>query len=274
MFALLIAWAIYRYILRTFKVMEIFLTAQADYSPVVGVGFEISEEFEEEIPYSLTDYILQPIKLVPKIFRAMVIRPKLKYWLIALLIGSAFTGLGMWMVFQKLEIYLVGGGNIPEEALEAAKEIMNVFMKNPAVIYFEALLSELFIQIITAVVLFILVKLMSGGGGFSSSLMVAGLKNVPSILSGILMAYIGYVMPPMRWEIDLSTGNVGGFGGGAMPRGLEIQQQSINLLVSLWMIAIIYLACKYGFKMSRGRSLLAAVILWVVLNFTVFLALL
>ncbi len=238
------------------------------------MGFEISEGFEEEIPYSLTDYILQPIKLVPNIFRAMVIRPRLKYWFVALLIGSVFTGLGMWMVFQKLEIHLVGGGNIPEEALEVAKEMMNVFMRNPAVIYLEALLSELLLQIITAVVLFILVKLMSGEGGFSSSLMVVGLKNIPSILSGILMAYIGYVMPPIRWEIDLSTGNVGGLGAGTMPQGLEIQQQAINLLVSLWMVAVVYLACKYGFKMSRGRSLLTAVILWVVLNFTAFLALL
>jgi len=237
------------------------------------VGFEISEEFEEEIPYSLSDYLLQPVRLASTIFRAMVIKPKLKYWLVALLIGSTFTALGMWMVFQKLDISLVGGGNIPEEALEAAKEMMNVFMKNPAIIYIEALLSELFIQVITAVILFVLVKLMSGEGGFSSSLMVVGLKNIPSILSGLLMAYIGYIMPPIRWEIDLSTGNVGGFGGG-MPEGLEIQQQAINLLVSLWMVVIIYLACKYGFKMDKGRSLLTAVILWIVLNFTIFLGLL
>ncbi len=237
------------------------------------MGFEISEEFEEEIPYSLSDYLLQPVRLASTIFRAMVIKPKLKYWLVALLIGSTFTALGMWMVFQKLDISLVGGGNIPEEALEAAKEMMNVFMKNPAIIYIEALLSELFIQVITAVILFVLVKLMSGEGGFSSSLMVAGLKNIPSILSGLLMAYIGYIMPPIRWEIDLSTGNVGGFGGG-MPEGLEIQQQAINLLVSLWMVVIIYLACKYGFKMDKGRSLLTAVILWIVLNFTIFLGLL
>ncbi len=237
------------------------------------MGFEISEEFEEEIPYSLSDYLLQPVRLASTIFRAMVIKPKLKYWLVALLIGSTFTALGMWMVFQKLDISLVGGGNIPEEALEAAKEMMNVFMKNPAIIYIEALLSELFIQVITAVILFVLVKLMSGEGGFSSSLMVVGLKNIPSILSGLLMAYIGYIMPPIRWEIDLSTGNVGGFGGG-MPEGLEIQQQAINLLVSLWMVVIIYLACKYGFKMDKGRSLLTAVILWIVLNFTIFLGLL
>ncbi len=237
------------------------------------MGFEISEEFEEEIPYSLTDYLLQPIRLASTVFRAMVIKPKLKYWLVALLIGSVFTGLGMWMIFQKIEINLVGGGNIPEEALEAAKEMMNAFMKNPAIIYLEALLSELFIQLVTAVILFMLVKLMSGEGGFSSSLMVAGLKNIPSILSGLLMAYIGYIMPPMRWEIDLSTGNVGGFGG-VMPQGLEIQQQAINLLVSLWMVVIVYLACRYGFKMNKGRSLLTAVILWIVLNFTTFLSLL
>ncbi|GEM_PF-1445549 len=237
------------------------------------MGFEISEEFEEEIPYSLADYILQPIRLASTIFRAMVIKPKLKYWLVALLIGSAFTGLGMWMVFQKIEINLVGGGNIPEEALEAAKEMMNVFMKNPVIIYLEALLSELFIQLLAAVVLFVLVKLMSGEGGFSSSLMVAGLKNIPSILSGLLMAYIGYIMPPMRWEIDLSTGNVGGLGG-AMPQGLELQQQAINMLVSLWMVVIVYMACRYGFRMNKGRSLLTTVILWVVLNFTIFLSLL
>ncbi len=237
------------------------------------MGFEISDEFGEEIPYSLSDYLLQPVRLTASTFRAMVVKPKLKYWLVALLIGSAFTGLGLWMLFQKLEIDIVAGGsNIPEEALEAAKGMMNMFLKNPAIIYVEALISELFIQVVAAVILFVLVKLMSGEGGFSAALMVMGLKNIPSILSGILLAYVGFVMPPIRWEIDISSGSAAGLGG-SMPRSLEIQQGALNMLVSLWTVTIIYMACRHGFRMGKGSSFIAAAVMWIVLNFTMLLSL-
>lgn len=236
------------------------------------MGFELPEEFEE-IPYSLGDYLLQPIRLSAKIFRAIVIKPKLKYWIIALLVGSLFTWLGTWMLYQKIEINIIGGGSIPEEALQAAEGLFNVLMKNPAVTFLEASLSELLMQIIVAFALFVLIKLMSGKGGFSSALMVSGLESIPSILSGLLMAYLGYIMPPVTLEINLSASSLGGPGIG-LPEDLQMQQSEMSLLISLWTAMIVYLACRYGFGIGKGKSLISSAVIWLLMNFTIILGLL
>ncbi len=228
------------------------------------MGFEIEEGPSEEIPYSLKDYVLQPLRFSSRVFKGISINPKLKYWIIILLIGSIFVSIGSYSMLRNLNIEVNVGGNIPEETAEVVKGMMDLFIKNPIILFLESFISGLFFQAITAFVLFILVKLLTGSGKYSSALMVVGLNNIPSVLYGVLLLGLGLVMPPITWTINI-TPQGGSFGGAGLPTGIASQQSTLNVFISVWALAIIYSACRQGFEMSKSRSLLTALITWLII---------
>ncbi len=227
------------------------------------MGFEIEEEPSEEIPYSLKDYILQPLRFDSKVFKGMSTNPKLKYWLVVLLIGSLFVTIGSYSMLRNLNIEVSVGGNIPEETVEIVKGMMDLFIKNPAVLFLESFISSLFFQAITAFILLILVKLLASSGKYSSALMVVGLSNIPSILYGILLFGLGLTMPPITWTIRITPQR--GSLGGAVPIEIASQQSILNIIISIWTLVIIYSACRQGFDMSRGKSLVTALLTWLIM---------
>lgn len=232
------------------------------------MGFEIEEEPEEEVPYSFKEYLLQPVKFSSRVFRGMILNPKLKYWLLALLVGSIFITLGTYSMMQKLNIEVVVGGEIPEDTAKLVKGMMDLFMRNPAILYMESLLSNVLMQVIAGLVLQVLTKIFTGRSSFSASLMVVGLNNVPSILYGIFMWYLGSIMPEITWTIEISPNqaSLGGGTAGNLPEEIVVQQSALNLMISLWTLLIFYAACRYGFKMTRGKAIATAVIAWLAIN--------
>ncbi len=227
------------------------------------MGFEIEEEPSEEMPYSLKDYILQPLRFSSEVLKGISISPKLKYWLIILLISSAFVAIGNYSMLRNLNIEISVGGNIPEETATVVKGMMELFIKNPIILFLESFISGLILQAVIALVLFILVKLLGSSGKYSSSLMIVGLSNVPSIIYGLFLFGLGLIMPPITWTISISPRQAS-FGGVGLPIEIVLQQSTLSLLISIWTLGIIYSACRQGFEMNRGKSLIAALITWLV----------
>ncbi len=230
----------------------------------ISMSFEIEEEPPEEIPYSFKDYMLQPLRFSSKVFKGIYINPKLKYWLIILLISSIFTTIGSYSILRNLNIEVSVGESIPEETARVVKGMMDLFVKNPIILFLESFISSLFFQAVTAFILFILVKLLASSGKYSPALMMVGLSNIPSILYGMLLFGLGLIMPPITWTIRI-TPQRGSFEGAGLPTEIVSQQSTLNILISIWTLAIVYSACKQGFGMDRSRSLVAALLTWLII---------
>ncbi len=230
---------------------------------MVLIGFEIEEEPSEEIPYSFKDYVLQPLRFSSEVFKGMSINPKLKYWLTILLISSAFVAIGNYSMLRNLNIEVSVGGNVPEETATIIRGMMELFIKNPIILFLESFISGLILQAVIALVLFILVKLFGSSGRYSSSIMIMGLSNVPSIVYGLLLFGLGLIMPPLTWTISISPQQAS-FGGAGLPIEVISQQSILSILISIWTLGIIYSACRQGFEMNRSRSLITALITWLI----------
>ncbi|MEM3691240.1 MAG: hypothetical protein QXS61_02015 [Candidatus Korarchaeum sp.] len=230
------------------------------------MGFELEEVTpKEEYPYSFREYILQPAVLSSKIFSAIILSPKLKYWFLATLISSIFLTIGSWALMSKLVINVRISGELPQGAQEMMKGLME-FFRNPVVILINSLAEQLILSLICALAIFILARSLSGRGSFSSGIMVAGLRALPSIAYGILSALLGLSMPEVEWNIEIGPQIVtSGFKMG-IPWEILIQEYLLQLIISIWFLIVLLLGYTRGYGMTGGRAAVASLCTWVISN--------
>lgn len=231
------------------------------------MGFEIEEvPHYEEIPYSFKDYLIQPMKLSSKVFKGIVTHPKLKYWIFAILISSIFTTAGSWFVLNKLKLIVRISEELPQITPALVEGIIETLLKNPLIIFIDSLLSEIIASLITGLIIFALTKLWASRGSFSSGIMMAGLKALPSVVYGVLLALLGFSMPEFEWMIEIGpqTG-ISGFGM-SIPWEIFAQEFLLQLAVSIWFLIVLIAGYKNGYGMTKGKAILSSLITWLVSN--------
>ncbi len=224
-------------------------------------GFDFEEEEEiEEISYSFMDYLLAPIKFTVRTFKAVRQKPKLLYWILLLLIATAVALIPSYIQASKIEIQVVGEG-VNEEMIKMIEATQEMFMKNPAFLGITIFVSSLIIQLVGAVVYFLVSKVFGGRGSFSSHLMVIGMTSVPTIFMSLLEIPFFMTSPPVQITIDITTGrSQGGF-------TVDPMVQVLSMVIALWSAAIVYYGAKYTSKLdSDKKALLVAVIIYVVME--------
>lgn len=231
------------------------------------MGFELEEATPaEEIPYSFKDYILQPVVLSSRIFSAIILAPKLKYWLLAILISSSFLTIGSWTLMSKLLISIRFSGEFPQEVQEAVRSSIELTLRNPFVIFINSLMGEIIVSLISALAIFVLARSLSGKGGFSSGVMVAGLRTLPSIAYGILIALLGFSMPEAEWNIEIGP-LVGALEFETnIPREIFLQESLLQLIISIWFFIVLLMCYARGYGMPRGKAALASLLTWLISN--------
>ncbi len=228
-------------------------------------GFEFEEE--EEISYSFFDYLLAPIKFSAKLFIGIRQRPKLLYWISLLIIATLIALIPSYIQATKIEVEVVGKG-MSEELIRSIKSFQEMFMKNPGFLGISIFLSSLIVQIIGAIVYFILGRVMGGRGSFSSHLMVVGMTSVPSIVQSLLEIPFMLRSPPTKFVIDLTEG-----GGHVGPSMVNPVLQVLSLVMALWSAAIIYYGARYTTKLeSSKKAALLAALLYLIMIAPVILA--
>jgi len=229
------------------------------------MGFDIEEEEIFEEPCSLKEYLSQPIRLSGITFKRIAFKPKLTHWFIVLLLSSAFVMLSSYLAVQKINFQIVAGPQLPEEAVQAAGELMESIAKNPAIIFLGVFVSSLVIQIIISLIYYLLIRASGRKAGFLSSLLIIGLTNIPTIVSGILQSYLALNMPEVTVILNLSEqkGLLGGPSVGNM--GISMDSTVIGMILSVWSLIILYSACRSGFNLSKGRAVLSSVIAWLIM---------
>ncbi len=225
-------------------------------------GFDFEEE-AEEISYGFFDYLLAPIKLATKTFKAVKQKPKLTYWIALLLIATLFALIPSYIQASKVEVKVVGKG-VSEEILKMVETTQEMFMKNPAFLGITIFISSLIIQLVGGVVYFLLSKVMGGEGSFSAHLMVVGMTSVPTMAMSLLEIPFFMTSPPIQITIDLTTGrSKGAFVNDPM-------LQVLSMVMALWSAAIIYYGAKYTSKLdSDKKALIVAFIMYLVLTLPV-----
>jgi len=226
-----------------------------------AMGFEIEEAPIEE--YSFKDYILQPAILSNRIFSAIISSPKLKYWLLATIISSPFQALGNWLIMSKLIIEIRASEELPVETLQLMKGIMDLMLKNPLIIFIESLFSELLAGIISGIVIFLIVRLFMRKGSLSSGIALAGLRSLPSIVYGILLAILGLSLPTAKWVIEI--GPQMNFNTN-VPWEIFLQGSILELVISIWFLLVLLLSYTRGYGMTRVRAAVASLVTWLVSN--------
>lgn len=231
------------------------------------MGFDVEEvPSQEEIPYSFYDYLMQPIKLSRRIFTAMVSNPKLRYWILALLISSIFTATGSWLVLNKLKLVVRVSEELPQVTPSLVENIVEAFLRNPLIIFINSLISEVITSLLAAVIIFALVRSLAGKGSFSSSVMIAGLRSLPSIAYGVLLALLGFSMPEVEWVIEV--GPQFGLSGARMSVPWEIfaQEFLLQFFISIWFLLVLLMSFLNGYGMVKGKAAAASLITWIVSN--------
>lgn len=231
------------------------------------MGFELEEVTPtEEHPYSFRDYILQPVILSNKIFSAIILSPKLKYWLLATLISSIFLTIGSWTLMSKLMINIRISGDFPQGTQEMMESLIELTAKNPLVIFVNSLVGELILSLICALTIFILARSLSGKGSFSSGIMVAGLRGLPSIVYGILIALLGFSMPEVEWNIEIGS-QMGTYGFKInIPWEILVQEYLLQFVISIWFFIVLLVCYIKGYGMTSGRAAIASLCTWIVSN--------
>lgn len=226
------------------------------------MGFDLDEVVPaEEHPYSFREYLLQPVVLSSKIFSAVVSSPKLRYWFLATLISSIFLTIGDWVVMSKLVISVRVPSDLPQEAQEMVKGLIEL-TKSPLVIFASSLLGEIVASLIIALAVFILARLLAGRGSFSSGIMVAGLRSLPSVVYGMLLALLGYSMPETEWNIEIGTS---GFEAN-IPWEVLLQESLLQFIISVWFLIVLLVCYAKGYGMTGGRAAAASLCTWVISN--------
>jgi hypothetical protein len=225
------------------------------------VGFEIEEAPIEE--YSFKEYILQPAILSNRIFSAIISSPRLKYWLLATIISSPFQALGSWLIMNKLLIEIRASEELPAETLQLMKSVMDLMLRNPLIIFIDSLIGELLAGIISGIVIFLVAKLLAGKGSLSSGIALAGLRSLPSIVYGILLAVLGLSLPTTRWVIEI--GPQMNFNTN-VPWEIFLQESVLQLIISVWFLLVLLLSYIRGYGMTRTRAAIASLVTWLVSN--------
>ncbi len=229
------------------------------------MSFDIEEEEIFEESCSLKEYLSQPIRFSEIVFRKIAFKPKLTHWFIALLLSSVFVTLSSYLAVQKMNFQIVAGPQLPEEAVQAAGKLMELIAKNPAVIFLGAFISSLVIQIIVSLLYYLLIRISGRKVGFLSSLLMIGLTNIPTMVSGVLQSYLALNMPEVTITLNLSEqkGLLGGPSVGNM--GTSMNSTVIGMILSVWSLVILYSACRNGFHLPKGRAVLSSVITWIIM---------
>lgn len=231
------------------------------------MGFEIEEITPaEEHPYSFRDYITQPLKLSNRIFLAIVSSPKLRYWFLATLLGSIFTSIGSWSVMNRLIIDVRFSGEIPEGAQELVKSMIEFSVRNPLMIFLNSLVGEFLTSLISGLAIFLIARSLAGKGGFSSGIMVAGLRALPSMTYGVLLALMGLSMPEVEWNIEIGPQmDLSGFKTN-IPWEVFLQDSLLQLVISVWFLMVLLACYTRGYGMTRSRAAAASLLTWIVTN--------
>ncbi len=226
------------------------------------MGFDLDEVAPaEEFPYSFKEYLLQPLTLSSKIFSAIASSPKLRYWLLATLISSLFLTIGSWVLMSKLVINVRVSGELPQGAQEMIEGLIEL-TRNPLVIFVNSLAGELLTGLIVALAVFILTRSLSGKGSFSSGIMVAGLRSLPSMAYGALLALLGYSMPEVEWNIEIGTLRF----ETNIPWEMFLQESLLQFIISIWFFIVLLVCYTRGYGMTGGRAAVASLCTWIVSN--------
>ncbi|MCS7103171.1 MAG: YIP1 family protein [Candidatus Korarchaeum sp.] len=219
------------------------------------MGFELEEVTPaEEYPYSFKDYLLQPAILSSRIFSAIILSPKLKYWLLTISISSIFLTIGSWALMSKLVINIRLSDEFPQGAQEMIGSLIELTIRNPLVIFINSLIGEFIESLISALVIFILARSFSDRGSFSSGIMVAGLGGLPSIVYGMLLTLLGFSMPEVEWNIEIGP-QAGTFGFEEnIPWEIFLQESILQLIISIWFFMVLLVCFTRGYGMTRGKA--------------------
>ena len=217
---------------------------------------EIEEELspsDEEVEYGLREFIGGAFSTDGKIFWKIKYNSRISYFLLFTAILGLVSGVASSIVMSKLHIVIV---NAPSGTnVQQVKEIMELFMKNPAVIVTSALFVSIILYLIGSLVIYLL-----GGGRmpFTSVMTAMGIVAIPQIVSGLLSVPLAISSPTIYLRLDFSNPQAVG------AEFRSVQSSQINNFMAWifipWEALLVYMLFRKGMGLGSGRAVVLTII--------------
>ncbi len=208
---------------------------------------------EEEVRYGLKEFVYGAFSINRMIFWKIRYNSRISYFFLLTVILGLIDGIVGSIAASKLNIVIV---NAPSGVnVQQIREIMELFMKNPAVIVISALLVSIILYLIGSLMIYLLG---AGRMPLTSVMTSMGIVAIPRIISGLLGIPLAISSPIMHLKLDLNNPQA------VSAEFRSIQSSQIGSFVDWifipWEALLVYMLFRKGMEISPKRAAFLTII--------------